>query len=917
LTVRKIFKVVFWGLIPAAALMLQGCLVSTPSTLITPEIRSLYEGEYKVDPYMKKHVPLSTAVLPFVDLSGSKEGGNAMRKGFYNHFSSLPFKDMELYKVDDLLAKAGLTDPEVIRKTPPQKLGEILGVDAVIFGEVSDFDKYFAVLYSQVAVGAEVKMYDAKTGNFLWSGKHKVRKHEGGVSTNPVGIIATVIATALNVRDIQLLRANDDLFRDMVKTIPTPSLAQAKRPPVITLLTQDTKGLPKKAGDEIKVVIQGTPNMQASFDIGQYRKRIEMQEVEPGGYYGVYKVVPGDNIEKAIVTGYLTDDSGNTAHWVDAIGSVTLDTTAPDKPAGIASTGRNQRVALRWEKNAAADLAGYLIYRSDTPLSGYVPIGKTELNKYQDADPSLVNSRTYYYRISAVDFAGNESQMAQAEGMPIAPGPTPVSGAIEADTTWYSGASPYILASNVTVKDKATLTIEPGTEIQSKGGGLVIEGRISARGDNERIIRFDSAEDGQLWPGITFASVKDRDNRLAFVRVRNARTAVFCQASSPTIEQSEFTQNHEAIKIQGAFSKPLIRRNTLYKNKGAAISASDGAAPRIVENTINDNDHTGVVLSSAAAEITQNTITRNKQNGIAVKGGESVISQNNLVDNQPYNLFGEMKGSPVKALNNWWGSAAMAVVLSGIHGRVDVGSVLDAPFPQGKALAVPILDQKLEGAIRKDSYLILSHSPYRLTKDVVIDGGATLYIEPGVVVEFEQETSFITQNGGIVAKGTREKPITFTAASSSPAPGFYVSAVRFSEATKVNSAFAYCIVKYATTAFDIYTGSPEISHSYIAHASQNAVFCRKDATPVLSHNTFARNQGQGAVTCVGSSNPRIFQNNLVDNAVAIQSFSSIYIDARNNWWGASPPDPKIFWGENINTQPWLEKANPEAFTERD
>ncbi|HCS77643.1 MAG TPA: hypothetical protein DIW05_08145, partial [Syntrophaceae bacterium] len=202
----------------------------------------MYEGDYKVDPYMKNHVPLYVAVLPFVDLSGSKEGAKAMRLGFYNHFSSLPFKDMELYKVDDLLTKAGLTDAEAIRKTSPQKLGEILGVDAVIFGEVSDFDKYFAVLYSQVAVGAEVKMYDAKTGNFLWSGKHKVRKHEGGISTNPVGIVATVIATALNVRDIQLLRANDDLFRDMVKTIPTPSLAQAKRPPLISLLTQDTKG---------------------------------------------------------------------------------------------------------------------------------------------------------------------------------------------------------------------------------------------------------------------------------------------------------------------------------------------------------------------------------------------------------------------------------------------------------------------------------------------------------------------------------------------------------------------------------------------------------------------------------------------------------------------------------------------------
>jgi len=910
---RTNFKPVSCFMILIFAAILQSCMVATSSTLITPEIRSLYEGEYQVDPYMKNHIPLSVAVLPFVDLSGSKEGATAMRLGFYNHFSSLPFKDMELYKVNDLLAKAGLTDPDAIRKTPPQKLGDILGVDAVILGEVSDFDKYFAVLYSQVAVGAEVKMYDAKTGHFLWSGKNKVRKHEGGISTNPVGIIATVIATALNVRDIQLLRANDDLFRDMVKTIPTPSLAQAKRPPTIALLTQDTKGQPKKAGDEIKVVIQGAPNMQASFDIGQYRKRIEMQEVEPGGYYGVYKVVPGDNVEKAIVTGYLTDDSGNTAHWVDAISSVTLDTTAPEKPAHVKGIGRNKLVGLRWDKSAAADLAGYTIYRSDSPLSGYIRIGKTEFNDFIDADKNLVNARMYYYRITAVDFAGNESQMAQAQGMPVAPGPTPVSGMIDTETIWYSGASPYILMSDVIVKDKALLTIEPGTQIKSKGGALIIEGRILAQGDNDHLIRFDSDKDDQLWPGITFASVKDRENKIAFVLIRNAQTAIHCQASSPVIEKSEFTQNNDAIKIQGAFSKPLISKNAIYKNRGNAISVSDGAAPRILENNMHDNGGAGLILQSASAEIVQNTIARNQGSGIRVQGAPALIYQNNLIDNQPYNMAGEMTGLSAKALDNWWGSAKMADVLTGIRGRVDVHSVLDAPYPQGKALAMPILDKHLAGQIKTDSYLILSNSPYLVTRDVTISGGATLFIEPGVVLEFEQKTSFITLNGGIIARGTQERPITFTAASSSPAPGFYVSAVRFSEKSNVNSSFNYCIVQYAVTAFDIYTGSPEISHSYVAHSSQNAVYCRKDATPVISHNTFAHNQGEGAITCVGSANPKIFQNNFVANTVAIQSFSSIYIDARHNWWGASPPDPKIFWGENINIKPWLEKENPDTF----
>ena len=215
------------GLVILLVLIFQGCLVSTPSTLMTPEIRSLYQGDYVVDPYMKEHMPRTVAVLPFVNLSGKEKAVSVMRRGFYNHFSSLPFQDMELHKIDDLLQRAGLSDPVAASKKTPQELGKILGVDAVVFGSISNFDRIFAVVYSQIAVGAEVKMYDARTGHFLWSGKHTARIHEGGISTHPVGIVATIVVTALNLRDIQLLRANDDLFRDMVKTIPTPSLALA------------------------------------------------------------------------------------------------------------------------------------------------------------------------------------------------------------------------------------------------------------------------------------------------------------------------------------------------------------------------------------------------------------------------------------------------------------------------------------------------------------------------------------------------------------------------------------------------------------------------------------------------------------------------------------------------------------------
>jgi hypothetical protein len=122
-------------------------------------------------------------------------------------------------------------------------------------------------------------------------------------------------------------------------------------------------------------------------------------------------------------------------------------------------------------------------------------------------------------------------------------------------------------------------------------------------------------------------------------------------------------------------------------------------------------------------------------------------------------------------------------------------------------------------------------------------------------------------------------------------------------------------VKYAVTAFDIYAGAPEIARCHIQYSSQSGVYCRREATPVISHSTFSNNAGEGAIVCFGRANPKIFQNNFIGNAIAMQSVSSIYIDARNNWWGASPPEAKMIWGENININPWLKKENPEAFHE--
>ncbi|MBU4066765.1 MAG: DUF799 family lipoprotein [Proteobacteria bacterium] len=898
-----------------ASLYLAGCAAVGTKTAIVSDIKTAFKGTYKVDPYMEKHMPRTIAVLPFIDESKSQKGAEAVRRGFYNHFSSLPFTDMELFRVDHELRKAGLYDQDAINKTPPEKFKEILNVDAVIFGTISNFDKLFAGVYSQVSVGAEIKMYDTQ-GHFLWSGTHVARIHEGGISTTPVGIVASIIAAAINIRDIQLLRACDDLFRDMVKTIPAVKYAEALLKPHIEMLAQDSKGEPKKAGDIIKVALKGNPGMQAWFDMGGFKKGIDMAEVEPGGYVGSYRVVPGDNIKDVVVTGYLSDDAGNTTSRVDAIQTITLDTTPPNAPKNLTATGRDNIVVLSWDKNTEYDLAGYVVYRSDTPLSGFTKIGQTEFAGFEDKN--VINLTACYYKISAVDPAGNESSKEEhVTGTAVPPGPTYVKGKLEKNTIWYAGASPYLIEDTVIIPETCSLLIEPGTIIKSSGGGLVIRGGIIASGSKTQIITFLSVNESALesaWEGITFDSVKGDKNLLVFCRIKNAVTGVEIKSSSPEIRNCEFVKNDIGIKIIGGFSNPQIEDCIIHDNSSAGIEIIDGAKVSITNNRINNNNAGLLIQDAGSVSVKGNLITNNKGFGIVVKNSEAAISKNNIYDNALSDMEGAFQGKAADANDNWWGKADWHDLLTNTNGRINIKTILDGPYPDGKSIAIPVITENLGGRIDKDSILAFSDSPYRVTNDLILDNGATLYIQPGVKLLFDKQFSIIAKDGGVAAMGIKDNPIIFTSSGSSPSPGDYTYAVCFSEPTKVSSFFKYCKFEYATTAIDVRHGMPEIAYCHIVNNSQSGIRCGNDAGPRILYNTIAKNLGTGGIECVGMAKPKIHYNNFLENAVAIQSFSTIYIDARHNFWGKVPPDDTVIWGKNINITPWLEMPDMDAFS---
>jgi cellulose/xylan binding protein with CBM9 domain/uncharacterized protein DUF362 len=99
---------------------------------------------------------------------------------------------------------------------------------------------------------------------------------------------------------------------------------------------------------------------------------------------------------------------------------ITTDTTPPERPTGLAAESGNALVELDWNANLDLDLAGYNVYRSETSGGGYVKVNTALLTESQYTDSSVTNGTTYYYVITAVDQAANESEYSdEASATPV------------------------------------------------------------------------------------------------------------------------------------------------------------------------------------------------------------------------------------------------------------------------------------------------------------------------------------------------------------------------------------------------------------------------------------------------------------------------------------------------------------------
>ena len=269
-------------------------------------------------------LPTTIAILPFANKTANPDAGSLVRKMFYNFFSSLNYQDLEPYVIDDNLKTNDLyTEITAGENISPHKLGQLLGVDAVIFGEVLSLGKTYALVYSDNQAGLKARMVRCDSGQVQWELKHTVHLEEGELPISPIGLATAVFKTALSHHQATHMKAAAELCMQMVATIPNPP-AVSKPPPKIQALVHNGSGKLLQPGEYLKVAMIGEKNQMASWSVPPLIESLPMKEKRPGVYIGAYRIKDQDRLPHGRLVGYLRAKSGVGSQWIDTLGPVKI-----------------------------------------------------------------------------------------------------------------------------------------------------------------------------------------------------------------------------------------------------------------------------------------------------------------------------------------------------------------------------------------------------------------------------------------------------------------------------------------------------------------------------------------------------------------------------------------------------------------
>ena len=214
----------------------------------------------------------------------------------------------------------------------------------------------------------------------------------------------------------------------------------------------------------------------------------------------------------------------------------------------------------------------------------------------------------------------------------------------------------------------------------------------------------------------------------------------------------------------------------------------------------------------------------------------------------------------------------------------------------GLALAnIGAADTSVSGFIFTDTIWTLAGSPYIVVDNVFIDSSATLTVEPGVTVKFNNAKA-LQIDGTLIARGTSSNKVTFTSNQATPAAGDW-HYILFTDSS-VDATFdgndeyvsgsilEYCRVEFGgatvpsgnppnSGTIRIEASSPFVNHCLIENNDTSGIHIINGAAPRISCNTINSNSARngGGIFAISNGVVRITNNTIKNNYATIRGVS--------------------------------------------
>jgi hypothetical protein len=345
------------------------------------------------------------------------------------------------------------------------------------------------------------------------------------------------------------------------------------------------------------------------------------------------------------------------------------DNYPPTTPSSVevSLSGNPGEAIVFWQPVYDRDLKGYKIYRGEAKQGTFSQIGDSTIPKGQEryTDKSVVPGKKYYYRVIAVDEAGNESGYnGETEGIVIP-------GNITSEVRWTAMNSPYVLKGDLRVTEFGHLIIDDGVKVlvdsidrvnmgyEAGLVELVVSGGLTTHSGPSKIT-FASAETTPgrgSWQGILI------DNSLG---------------GRVSLENLVVSDAVEGIKIKSSADVSLHDVRVINCNKGLVSANSSQVS---VSKIKTERCSVGVELSyNTSFTLVDGTFVRPEQ-GIVSEGnaGLSVVGCN-FLDYSGAGVISEEGSGIIRFTNNLFVSAtALGMRVKGLSPVIEYNT-FDTPY---------------------------------------------------------------------------------------------------------------------------------------------------------------------------------------------------------------------------------------------